>query len=126
MEVTVKNLKERGVVAGSRKVLVGRLATWLATIGATTYVQGQFFIATWGGTLIITSFAISIAVNALVTGLIVFEILKVFLEVKASSTSVERSLGSTRGSSFKAYHIRNNRIRYGVVCHLTRIYEFYL
>ena len=81
MEVTVKNLKERGVVAGSRKVLVGRLATWFATIGATTYVQGQFLIATWRDTLIITSFATSIAVDALVTGLIVSKILKVFLEV---------------------------------------------
>ena len=52
--------------------------------------------------MIITSFATSIAVNALVTGLIVFKILKVFLEVKATtSTSVERSLGSTRGSHFR-------------------------
>ena len=33
-------------------------------------------------------------VNALVTGLIVFKILKVFLEVKAASQSVEGTLGS--------------------------------
>ena len=33
-------------------------------------------------------------VNALVTGLIVFKILKVFLQVKATNTSVEQTLGS--------------------------------
>ena len=43
----------------------------------------------------ITSFAVSMAVNTLVTGLIVFKILEVFLEVKAANTSIERSLGST-------------------------------
>ena len=41
------------------------------------------------------------AVNGLVTGLIVFKILKVFLEVQAARTSVERSLGSTRGTRFR-------------------------
>ena len=41
------------------------------------------------------------AVNVLATGLIVFKILKVFLEVKAASTSVERSLGSTGGTKFR-------------------------
>ena len=39
------------------------------------------------------------AVNTLVTGLIVFRILKVFLEVKA--TSVERTLGSTGGTKLR-------------------------
>ena len=44
------------------------------------------------------------AVNALVTGLIVFKILKVFLEVKP--TSVERTLGPTViGGSTKLQHI---------------------
>ena len=54
--------------------------------------------------VIITSFTVSMAVNAMVTGLIVFKILKVFLEVKP--TSVEGTLGSsysTRGS--KLQHI---------------------
>jgi hypothetical protein len=41
------------------------------------------------------------AVNTLVTGLIVFKILKVFLEYKP--TSVERTLGSTKGT--KLQHI---------------------
>ena len=42
--------------------------------------------------LTLTALVASMVVNALVTGLIVFNILKVFLEVKA--TSVERTLGS--------------------------------
>ena len=41
------------------------------------------------------------AVNTLVTGLIVFKILQVFLEVKAAVTSVERSLGSTGGTKLR-------------------------
>ena len=40
------------------------------------------------------------AVNGLVTGLIVFRILKVFLEVKAA-TSVERTLDSTGGTKLR-------------------------
>ena len=43
------------------------------------------------------------AVNGLVTGLIVFKILRVFLEVKAATTSVEQTLGSTGGT--KSRHI---------------------
>ena len=42
-------------------------------------------------------------VNALMTGLIVFRILEVFLEVKAASTSIDRRLGSTGGT--KLWHI---------------------
>jgi hypothetical protein len=41
------------------------------------------------------------AVNTLVTGLIAFRILKVFLEVKAATTSVERTLGTTGGTKFR-------------------------
>ena len=43
------------------------------------------------------------AVNALVTGLIVFKILKVYLEVnaQAASTSVKRNLGSTGGTPLR-------------------------
>ena len=42
--------------------------------------------------MVLTSMATSMAVNALMTGLILFKICKVFLEVKA--TSVEQTLGS--------------------------------
>ena len=49
-----------------------------------------------------TALTTSMAVNTLVTGLIVFRILKVFLEVKRiKPTSVERSLGSTRGTKLR-------------------------
>jgi hypothetical protein len=43
------------------------------------------------------------AVNTLVTGLIVFRILKVFLEIKAATatTSVERTLGPTGGTELR-------------------------
>ena len=58
----------------------------------------------WGNTLTLTALTASMVVNALVTGLIVFKILKVFLEVKP--TSVERTLGllSSTGSP-KLRHI---------------------
>ena len=49
----------------------------------------------------ITSFAVTMAVNGLVTGLIMFRILKVFLEVNAASTSVKRTLGSAGGTKFR-------------------------
>jgi hypothetical protein len=45
--------------------------------------------------LAVTSYLVSMAVNALVTGLIVFKILEVFLEVKATSVEPERTLGTT-------------------------------
>jgi hypothetical protein len=55
----------------------------------------------WGVPILLTSFALSMAVNTLVTGLIVFRILKVFLEVKAATTSVERTLGTTGGTKLQ-------------------------
>ena len=55
-------------------------------------VQDEILSYTWGNTLAITGLVASMVVNTLVTGLIVFKIRKVFLEVKA--TSVERTLGS--------------------------------
>ena len=54
--------------------------------------QGLVFEAPWSATMTLTALAASMAVNTMETGLIVFKILKVFLEVKA--TSVERTLGS--------------------------------
>ena len=57
--------------------------------------------------LILTGLVASMVVNALVTGLIVFKILKVFLEVN-KATSVDRALGSlssTTGRGPKLQHI---------------------
>ena len=62
-------------------------------------------------------------VNALVTGLIVFKILKVFLEVERVRGYFSRAniglIEVIRGYQTSACRIRDNRIRYGVVCHPT-------
>jgi hypothetical protein len=55
--------------------------------------------ADWTNPVGITGFTTSLAVNALVTGLIVLKIRNVFLVVK--TTSVEQSLGSTGGSKLR-------------------------
>jgi len=76
------------------------LVTWLAAAGATSFVQGQLLDTSWGGPpMVITSLTLSMTVNTLVTGLIVFKIFKVFLQVKAATASVERTLGTTAGGS---------------------------
>ena len=64
---------------------------WLASDGGSIIENGEPLITLWGATLILAGLVASMVVNALVTGLIVFKILKVFLEVKP--TSVERTLG---------------------------------
>ena len=66
--------------------------------GAGTWILGKSKGAVWGFILTVTALAASLAVNTVVTGLIIFKILKVFLEVNAASTSVERTLGSTRAN----------------------------
>ena len=55
---------------------------WIAAICPTFTVQNQIYVPTWGSILALASLAASMAVNALVTGLIVFRIFKVFHEVK--------------------------------------------
>jgi hypothetical protein len=79
------------------------LGTWLvATAGSITVVTTAVITyAFWEGPVLITSFTASMAVNLLVTGLIVFKILKVFLQVKSTTTSVERTLGSTGGNKLR-------------------------
>ena len=76
------------------------LASWLVA-NYVTLVQKRFSNAAWCNEVFLTSFALSMAVNTLVTGLILFKILKVFFEVKATVTSVERSLGSTGGTKLR-------------------------
>ena len=67
------------------------LAIWLASDGA-LIIDDEELTSPWGNTLALSGLLASMAVNALVTGLIVFKILKVLSEVKP--TSVERTLGS--------------------------------
>ena len=64
----------------------------MAANGAYVIQDGAFGTYPWGDKLALTSYVASMVVNALVTGLIAFKILKVFLEVKP--TSVEQTLGS--------------------------------
>jgi hypothetical protein len=73
-------------------------ATWLAS-GA--YRKTGIKDTTRTDALFITGLSTSMAVNTLVTGMIVFRILKVSAGVKP--TSVERTLGSTKGTKF--WHI---------------------
>ena len=52
----------------------------------------------WPNTVFITGLAASMAVNALMTGMIVFRILKA---TGVQPTSIERTLGSTEGNKFR-------------------------
>ena len=75
-------------------------ATWLVgALDTSTYAQGQLLSAGWGITMAMTGLAASMAVNALVTGLIVFKILKVFLRV--NPILVELTLDSTGGTKLR-------------------------
>ena len=56
----------------------------------------------WGNRLLLTSLITSMTVNALVTGLIVFRIFKVFREVKSVATLEDKSLGITRGNKLRS------------------------
>ena len=62
-------------------IVISPLAIWIVDSTISTQTQ----LISWGNTLNITGLVISMLVNALVTGLIVFRIFKVFWEVKAIS-----------------------------------------
>ena len=63
------------------------------------YSSGDVAVGNWGDILFITGLAASMAVNTLMTSMIVFRILKVAGAMP--STSVERTLGSTGGNKFR-------------------------
>ena len=63
-------------------------------------VQGQPSSPEWSATLVIAGLALSMTVNALVTGLIVFKIFKVFQEVKTATTD-DQTLGMTGGGTLR-------------------------
>ena len=78
----------------------------MAAEGGITLEQNELLITPWGNTLTITSLVISMVVNALMTGMIVFKIFKVIREFKPEPTSVERTLGSLGSTeSSKIPHI---------------------
>jgi hypothetical protein len=78
------------------------LVMWMATIGSVAIVQNQVDQTAWGYRLVLTSLTTSMTVNALVTGLIVFKISKVFREVKGVTTSEDKSLGITHGNKLRS------------------------
>lgn len=63
------------------------LVLWIAsgTAPPTSLVQGQLSIAVWGDTLLVAGLAVSMTVNALVTGLIVLRIFRVFRKVRTTA-----------------------------------------
>ena len=65
---------------------------WMAANRPTFIVQGAIYGIAWVNTLTLASYTASMIVNALVTGLIVYRIFKVFHEVITSS---KKSLGVT-------------------------------
>ena len=77
----------------SRFQFIAYIATWLAGDGSIIIENGLVLSVNWGGTLNITGLVTSMFVNALVTGLIVFKILEVFLEVNAASGSLSSTGG---------------------------------
>ena len=78
------------------------LAIWIAsTVSAMCFVQDKFSSPAWSSVLAATALAASTTVNAVVTGLIVFKLFKVFQEVKAAASD-EQILGTTGGSTLRA------------------------
>ena len=75
---------------------------WLAVNGAFFIARNDVYITRWAEKLTLTSLATSMIVNALVTGLIVFRISKVFREVQSVTTSEEKSLRIGGGNKIRS------------------------
>ena len=79
---------------------------WFLAIGIVggtapiTIVQGSLLHPVWATILALTSVTLSMTLNVLVTGLIVFRIFKVFQEVK-TCTADHQVLGVTGGSTLR-------------------------
>src|SRR5882757_438584 len=78
---------------------------WIASTSTLIIEQGELNQTEWGNILALTGLTASMTVNALVTGLIVFRIFKVFREVKRVTTSDETSLGITASGGRKLQSI---------------------
>ena len=59
-------------------------AIWLAVIGSFVAQQSSPDVVRWGYTLTLTSLAVSLTVNAAVTGIIMLRILKVYWQIRSS------------------------------------------
>ena len=95
-------------------------ATWLARAFSGNAVNNND-ANYWPNTVFITGLAASMAVNALVTGMIVFRILKA---TGVKPTSVERTLGSTEGNKFR--HIMFIIIESGMALFAIQLVRFVL
>ncbi|KAF8811928.1 hypothetical protein BYT27DRAFT_7240149 [Phlegmacium glaucopus] len=74
------------------------LATWLAVNGFSYIGPDEGLYVTYSGyALTLTSFAISLVVNGVVTGLIVLKILKVYREVRSTPEDQTLGIGGTKG-----------------------------
>ena len=95
-------------------------ATWLAYAfsGNSFNNNGENY---WPNTLFIIGLAASMAVNALMTGMIVFRILKA---TGVKPTSIERTLGSTEGNKFR--HIMFIIIESGMALFAFQLVRFVL
>ena len=74
--------------------LLSLVMWWAAGIGAFSIRQGRIHVNLWTSPLVLTSLIVSLTVNALVTGLIVFKIFKVYRQVKDNTISDEISFRS--------------------------------
>jgi hypothetical protein len=86
-------------------LIVSPLGMWLAVNGTNFISEGiiQTTPSGWASNVAIISLATSMGVNALVTGLIVYRIFKVFRrEVQFSTTSAEKFLGFTGGRRLRS------------------------
>ena len=72
------------------------LAIWIVS----GIVQAQLFVPAWGNILTMTGLTLSMTVNALVTGLIVLRIFKVFQQVKTGTVDDQIS-GVTGGGTLQ-------------------------
>jgi len=77
------------------------LALWTASGTTLFIVQHQLYITHWADAVGLAGLALSMIVNAVVTGLIVFRIIKVFQEVKAPCTVDGQTLGATGGVTLR-------------------------
>jgi len=77
------------------------LALWIALSTAISIVQHQFYVANWGEAMEEACLGLSMTVNALVTGLIVFRIIKVFQQVKTPCTVDGQILGVAGGGTLR-------------------------
>ena len=75
---------------------------WMVAIYPYSFGQNAIGAPTWSNILTLAGLAASMTVNALVTGLIVFRIFRVFRDSRSLTTSDEKSLGITGGGKLRS------------------------